>query len=171
LDKAAEKRFSLGVPFQHGPYGVLHLYLFGVPAAAHLVHKRREIFIADLLVYFATLLRVAVADTDLLYPFPATAMPQQHKDVFAFGCQSLRKFTVYHFYTFSHLLVRDIQAFKSLDEDIAQVVIERFLYADDFLFALFREGAFKIFPDQTTPIPYYIINNRVGHIANQIKDA
>jgi hypothetical protein len=92
-----------------------------------------------LLVYFATLLRVAVADTDLLYPFPATAMPQQHKDVFAFGCQSLRKFTVYHFYTFSHLLVRDIQAFKSLDKDITEIVVESLFYANDFLFALLWE--------------------------------
>ena len=112
----------------------------------------------------------SVADAYFLIPFPAAAVAEEHEDVFAFGGQSFGQFAVGDFYTTAHLFVGDIQTFEGFDEDIAQVMVKGFLYAEDFLFALFGEGAAEVFANEASPIPYYIIYNGTCDVAEQVQD-
>ena len=56
-------------------YGLLCLYLLGIPMAAYLMHQGAKVLAFYMLVYLAGLLRVLVADAHLLCPFPTAAVP------------------------------------------------------------------------------------------------
>jgi hypothetical protein len=98
-------------------------------------------------------------------------MPQQHEDVLAFGSYPFWQLAVQDFHAAAHLFVRDVETLEGFDEDVAQVSVEGFLYAQDFLFALFGEGAAEVLADESPPIPYYIIYDGVGDVAQHIQDA
>ena len=171
LDESAEEGFAFGFPFQHGADGLVHLYLLGVPAAADFVHERGKVGAFYLLVYLRPLLRVPVADADFLIPLPAAQVTEQHEDVLALGGYAFGQFAIQHFHAAEHLFVGDVEALEGFDEDVAEVVVEGPLDAEDFLFALLGEGAAEVLADQSAPIPYYIIYEREGNVAQQIQYA
>jgi hypothetical protein len=98
-------------------------------------------------------------------------MSEKHEDVLPFRRDPFRQFAVEDFYALEHLFVCDIQALESLNEDVAQIVIELLLDGDDFLQALFGKRTAQVLSDKATPIPYYIIYDGKRNVAEQVQNA
>ena len=98
-------------------------------------------------------------------------MPQEHEDVFAFGCDAFGQFCVDDFHSAAHFLVCDVEAFEGFYEDVAEIAVEGFFQAYDFLCVFLGEGAGEVFADESASVPYYVIHDGVGDVAQQVEYA
>ena len=171
LYEAAQEGLAFSFPLEESADGLLHLYLFGVPSAAYLVHERREVAVLNVLVYLGTFLGVAVSLAHFLIPFPAAAMAEEHEDVLSFGSQTLRQFSVQYLNTPEHLFVGDVQTLERFDEDVAEAMVEGFLDAQYFRLAFLGEGTGEVLSHKSPPIPYYIIYKGESDVAQDIQEA